>query len=291
MSMILAMALAAAGGGAGPTKADLKLLGPVKNTPAVQLDSNAAYILLRSPAPVPINLFRMATPEEVEDYRVRRAEALAKAHKKWTSAHADWVKNRETYRAQGMNIDEPVEPTEANFDYPTLDKENMLGFGPLFRFAKQKGGNSTYLQRVWPGRYVVYGSITLTSNGATTGMCVCMGTIAFDARPGEIVDVGAVKVSITDALTWPKMLENAGPDEAEGLRSGAITMMRWQPQDGSMPVDPRLSSYKVVPAQFRAAGPVSNYYGVQVDRMTAIPGVLTYDRDHIVDMAGQAGAQ
>jgi hypothetical protein len=281
MSMIMAMALAAAG--AGPTKADLKLLGPVKDSATVQLDPNGAYILLRSPAPVPINLFRIATPAEVEEYRVRRSEALAKAHKKWKGKHADWVKNREAYRAQGINMDEPVEPTEANFDFPPIDKENLIGFGPLFRFAKAKGGNSTYLQRVWPGRYVVYGSIMINPNGATTGMCVCMGTIAFDARPGVVTDVGLVKAGMADALTWPGMLGKIDPQDAAKMRTGEMTMMRWTLPDASLPVDPRLSSYKVVPAEFKPAGPVPNYYGVQVDRMTAIPGVLAYDRDKIVD--------
>ena len=57
-----------------------------------------------------------------------------------------------------------------------------------------------------------------------------------------------------------------------------------------MPVDPRLSSYKVVPASFKAAGPVPNYYGVQVDRMTAIPGVLGYDRDKIIDLSASPSA-
>jgi hypothetical protein len=286
MSMVLAMLMAIA----GPTKADLKQLGPVKDTPTVQLDPNAAYILLRSPAPVPINLFRIATPVEVEAYKVRRAEALAKAHRKWKSRHDDWVKNRETYRAQGMKVDEPVEPTEASFDFPPLDQENLLAFGPLNRFAKEKGGTSTYLQRVWPGRYVVYGSTFVNPNGGAVGFCVCMGTIAFDAKPGEIVDVGLVKTSATDALTYPNLLKKAEPDEVEGLRSGSITMMRWTPQNGSLPVDPRLAGYKVVPAQFKPAGPVPNYYGVQVDRMTAIPGVLAYDRDKIVDPAMQSSA-
>ena len=295
MSMMLAMLMAAATSGAGPTKADLKILGPVKDTAAVQLDPNAAYILLRSPAPVPVNLFRIATPDEVAEYKARRAEKLAKAHAKWAKSHAtwakdiaDWKKSPGTYPHPG---EEPVEPTDASFNYPPLDQENLLAFGPLNRFAKEKGGTSTYLQRVWPGRYVVYGSVLVNPNGGAMGFCVCMGTIAFDARPGEIVDVGLVKASATDALTYPNLLEKAEPGEIEGLRNGSVTMMRWAPQSGSLPIDPRLSAYKVVPAQFRPAGPVPNYYGVQVDRMTALPGVLAYDRDRIVDAEGTAGGQ
>ncbi len=261
MSMMLAMALAAASQ-ASPTKADLKLLGPVKDTPTVQLDPNAAYILLRSPAPVPINLFRIATPEEVADYTARRAERLAKAHAKWEKSHRIWVEDLATWKkspgAYQHPGDEPVEPTDANLNFMALDQENLLGFGPLNRFAKEKGGSSTYLQRVWPGRYVVYGSVTVDPNGGAVGFCVCMGTIAFDAKPGEIVDVGSVKASATDALTYPNLLEKAEPDVADGLRSGSITMMRWTLPSASLSVDPRLSGYKVVSASFKPAGPVPN---------------------------------
>lgn len=282
MSMLIAMALAMA----GPTKAEAKLLGPVKDSQTVQLDPNGAYLLLRSPAAVPISLFRVATPEEVEEYRGRRAAALAKAHAKWVKSVAswerqykDWKESPQTYRKPD---DKPIEPTDANLDFPPIDKENLIGFGPLNRFAKEKG-SSTYLQRVWPGRYVIYGSVMVNPNGGAFGMCVCMGTVAFDAKPGEIVDVGLVTTS-SDPLIMPRMLESAKPEEVDGLRSGAITMMRLTPPDGTMPVDPRLNSYKIVPASFRAAGPVPNYYGVQVDRMTAIPGVLGYDRDKIIDL-------
>ena len=285
MSMVLALLLAIA----GPTKEQAKQLRPVKDSAAVQLDPTGAYILLRSPSAVPINLFRIATPEEVAEYKVRRAEALAKAHAKWTKRHASWAKEHAAWKkdpsASPKPDEEPVEPTDANLAFTPIDQENLIDFGPFNRFAKEKG-TSTYLQRVWPGRYVVYGSIYVNPNGGAMGTCVCMGTIAFDARPGEITDVGFVTVS-TDPLIAPGMLEKAKADEVDGLRSGALTMVRWTPRDSSMAVDPRLSAYKVVPASFRAAGPVPNSYGVQVDRMTAIPGVLAYDRDKIVDLAGQ----
>jgi hypothetical protein len=287
MSLLIALALAAA----GPSKEELKLLGPVKDTPIVQLDPNGAYILLRSPAPVPINLFRIATADEMADYQRRRAEALAKAHRKWEGRHADWLQASQSKdpQARGLAGDEPVEPTDANLAFSPIDQENLLAFGPLFRFSKDKDGSSTYLQRVWPGRYVVYGSIFVNPNGGGTGFCVCMGTIAFDAKAGEITDVGTVTTSL-DPLTFPRVLEKAKPEDVEGLQSGTITMMRWKVYDTSMAVDPRLSAFKIVPASFRSAGPVPNYFGVQVDRMTAIPGVLAYDRDKIVDVAPSAAA-
>jgi hypothetical protein len=284
MSILLAMALAAA----GPTKEEAKLLRPVKDSPTVQLDLNGAYILLRSATPASINLFRLATPPEVEDYRGRRWQALQKAHAKWVKKHAEWEQELKAFQLAatgGSAPEEPAEPTDANLDFQPIDQENLLGFGPLNRFAKEAGGSSTYLQRVWPGRYVLYGSIFINPKGGAAGTCVCMGTVAFDAKAGEITDVGSVMMS-ADPITFPRMLEKAKPEDVEGLRSGAITTMRLTPGNSAMPVDSRLTQYKVVPAAFRAAGPVPNYYGVQVDRLTAIPGILAYDRDKIVDATG-----
>ena len=289
MSLLIALALAMA----GPTKEEAKLLRPIKDAPTVQLDLSGAYILLRSATPASINLFRLATPPEVEDYRGRRWQALQKAHAKWIKKHAEWeqeVKALQLGATGGSASEEPQEPTDANFDFPPIDKENLLGFGPLNRFAKESGGSSTYLQRVWPGRYVLYGSIFVNPNGGAAGTCVCMGTVAFDAKAGEITDVGSITLG-ADPIAFPRSLEKAKPEEIEGLRSGAITMMRLTPANGSMPVDPRLTSFKIVPASYRAAGPVPNYYGVQVDRLTAIPGILAYDRDKIVDATGVPAGQ
>jgi hypothetical protein len=286
MSVLVAMALAIA----GPTKEESKLLRPVKDSPTVQLDPNGAYVLLRSGAPVPISLFRIATPEEVADYRARRSEALAKAHAKWVKSHArweadmkDWRKYPEGSRSPG---EEPPEPTDASLTFTALDQENLIGFGPLNRFAKDKD-SSTYLQRVWPGRYVIYGSVYINPNGGAMGVCVCMGTIAFDVKPGVITDVGAVKALMTDALIAPGMVDRAEPENQTKLRSGELTMMRWTLPSPALPLDPRLAAYKVVPASFRPAGPVPNYFGVQVDRMTAIPGVLGYERDKIIDLTAK----
>ena len=131
-------------------------------------------------------------------------------------------------------------------------------------------------------------TVRVTNPGGSPGAPgnIRMGTVAFDAKAGEITDVGTVQTSI-DAITFPRMLDKAKPEDVDGLRSGAITMMRLTPA-GTVGIDPRLSAYKVVPATLKAAGPVPNYYGVQVDRLTAIPNILKYDRDKIIDLTSAA---
>ena len=40
----------------------------------------------------------------------------------------------------------------------------------------------------------------------------------------------------------------------------------------------------------RASGRVPNYFGLQIDRLTPVPGVLDYDRDKIIDVKAQRPA-
>jgi hypothetical protein len=55
------------------------------------------------------------------------------------------------------------------------------------------------------------------------------------------------------------------------------------------PVDARLAGMTVRPATFRPVGKSPNYYGLAITRMPAMPGVMRYDRDRTVDLAGTAG--
>ncbi len=63
----------------------------------------------------------------------------------------------------------------------------------------------------------------------------------------------------------------------------------WEMPVAGAAIDPRLAGYAIVPAELRAAGRFPNYYGLQIDRMTPIPGVLAYERDRIIDV--KTGAQ
>jgi len=59
--------------------------------------------------------------------------------------------------------------------------------------------------------------------------------------------------------------------------------MRVEPADSSTYVPARLASLPRVQASYRAAGKVDNFFGVMIDRLTALPGVLAYRRDEVVD--------
>src|SRR5690349_7991748 len=129
--MIISLLLAAAS--AGP----VMINEPVKDKPAAELSAGETYLMVRSGGALPTSLafFREADPAEVESYRKRRADALSKAHAKWVKQHANWVEILQAWKDAnatfgGSPPEEPIEPTEATLDFPTIEQEQLIVFGP-----------------------------------------------------------------------------------------------------------------------------------------------------------------
>lgn len=271
--------------------ADDPVYRAVGDTKVVTLDPAASYLVVQTNSDSSMFSFGLAfirRPDatDIEDYTRRRKEALAKAHAKWEPLHARWQADLAAWERlsdsarKGANKPvEPAEPTDQNLKFPAVDMENVVPIGPFNRFAKANG-RSTFIHRVKPGRYVFYGSLIIAAG--VSGTCMCMGTFEFDIPPGQIVYAGMMADSWMDARKRAKVdgkpLPKTGfdlPEEVSGLT--------WTvPTEGAID-DPRLANYHVVPAQLRAAGRIPNYFGVAIDRMTAIPGILAYDRDKVID--------
>ncbi|URW76260.1 hypothetical protein M9980_03265 [Sphingomonas donggukensis] len=247
----------------------------VKDKPTVALDPTKAYVLLRSEVQTPMYLMKLPTSEDQAAYDRMRAEALVKAHGKYEKKLANYERDlKAAEKAPGYRVgDKPVEPTEANFEFTPFALMAAVGIGPINRFAKQ--GGSTYLHEVTPGTYRVYGFLSAAPGVAAMGSCFCMGSVKFDARAGEITDLGVI--------------EKAEPvDRPDGDSSYPMVMTGQKlfvPAGADTPMDPRLASAKIVPATFRAAGKMPNYFGLTITRVPDMPGVLRYDRDRIVDLA------
>ena len=57
------------------------------------------------------------------------------------------------------------------------------------------------------------------------------------------------------------------------------------------PVPASLAALPREAAAYRAAGKIDNFFGVMIERLTALPGVLSYRRDEVIDeRAGKAVA-
>lgn len=247
----------------------------VADKPQVVLNPAKAYVLVQGDYQVSPLLMRRPSAEEAQKHAERRAEELAKERAKWVKKHAEWERMIAALaKVPGADRPkEPQEPTEDNFPWPRYEQAHPVYVGPQNRFAKAEGGASTYLQEVEPGEYVFYGNAGL---GVPGGACACLGTVAFRAEAGKVTSLGKFRLPFLDAMRGAK--ENR-PKTSLDLPAGT-TLMAFAPAAFS---DPRIPADMIVPARFTPVDRLPNWFGLEVDRVTAIDGVMRYERDKLVD--------
>ncbi|MBL0924697.1 MAG: hypothetical protein IBJ12_09580 [Sphingomonadaceae bacterium] len=245
---------------------------PVKDTPSVALDPAKAYILLRTPGAMPMHFVKIPNAEDQIAYDKLKAEAFAEVKEDYAKDLAKYERDMAlAKKTKGMKEPKkPIEPTETNFQFTRFEQMANFTMGPLNRFYSKNG--STYLHAVTPGRYRIFGQFDPLVG---IGVCYCMGSVSFDAEAGKITDLGTMT---TD-------LSNAGPPEKGDSSSprAAAYAMALEPVKDSTGIDVRLKSLSRNIADLRAAGKMANYYGIAISRLPAIPGVISYRRDQIID--------
>jgi hypothetical protein len=232
---------------------------------AVTIDPQKSYIFYRARSRLPVRFIREASPEEIVAWRAERAAALVRAQAGYERDVARYrlaVRTCET-RSCRDRPEPPVRATEENFDFPPPEADNFLlvASGPQF---SRDGEESSYLVAVPPGTYAIYGSSGMLATGVAH-MCQCMGTVRFAAPAGQVVDLGMIRFPYNDA----------------GLR--VIEAPTIAPYTPAMARPPRLNGLPVIPAELRAADKIPNYLGGMINRHPALPGVLRYERDRVID--------
>jgi hypothetical protein len=241
----------------------------VKDKPVVTLNPAKAYILIRSTDGATIHLMRVPSAEDQVKYDALKAEAFAEAREKYAKKQASYDKAKAAHdrspkgAAKPVLPEKPVEPTEENFEFTPFGLMTGIVVGPLNRFSKGDD-DSVYLQEVTPGSYRIY--------SATPMACFCMGSVKFEAKAGEITDVGVFDTGLAAERT-----------KGDSAQPGTF-VLNYRASGEGRPADPRLSAMKVVPAALSPVGKLPNYFGGSIDRFPAIEGVMRYDRDRIVDL-------
>ena len=262
-----------------------------KANTAISLDPAKAYLLVRSPVNLDVKLLRAARPDEVEAYRAERAAALVKARAKYAKRLAGYERDMKSWNSMSAEQqavearpERPVEPTDDNLAFKAIESDKFVTVwgGRVFDKAAQ-----ARLIAVDPGTYRLYGQMIEGANGAAFGYCLCMGSVQFEAAPGKITDLGTFRYPLNEALR-----DKVKPSW-NGLTpgKGGLTAMRVEPMRAADPVPASLATMPREAAAYRAAGKIDNFFGVQIERLTALPGVLAYRRDEVIDeRAGQAVA-
>ncbi|MEZ5709625.1 MAG: hypothetical protein R3E02_09590 [Blastomonas sp.] len=250
--------------------------GAVKDKPTVSFVQSKAYLLIRSDAPTPILLMRIPDADDQAAYDEVRGAEYEKARSKYEKKLVSYDR-AVARKAAGASVNVPEKPDEVNeqnFDFMPFARVATVSIGPMNRFAKGDEGASTYLQEVKPGSYRIYGLIMAGANGVFAGTCFCMGSVAFEAKAGEIVDLGFLD------------LRNQVREKVEG--DSSVPMLYESlvklPGSAEAEMDSRLDNFNVRPVRYWPVGKLPNYYGLAIGRMPEIPGVMRYDRDRIVDL-------
>jgi hypothetical protein len=244
----------------------------VKDSPTVTLDPAKAYILLRTPNAMPMHFVKIASTEDQIAYDKLRNEAFAEAKEDYVKDFAKYERDLAlAKKTSGMKTPKkPIEPTEANFQFTQFAQMANFTMGPFNRFYSKDGG--TYLHAVTRGKYRIFGQVDPLVG---IGVCYCMGSVTFEAEAGKITDLGTMDLD----------LANSGPAEKGDSSSPRVAAyaLALEPVNDLTPVDPRLKSLPRISADLRAAGKMANYMGIAISRLPAIKGVLSYQRDRIID--------
>jgi hypothetical protein len=243
---------------------------------AFAVDPQRAYIFFRSRDRVPYRLLREITDTERAEHVARQAERLATARAEYSRLLEIYRRGRETCldpRFPCRVPDRPTAPIEAHFSNPP-ELSNFVDVAIRPRLTAADGWSGYFLS-VRPGTYSFYGQMTVDVQAGALGVCLCMGSVRFEARPGQITYVGEVQ--------GPQATEDAPDVDSFQL----VHAMSIRPHSASMPMPERFAGLNVVSAELRAADKKPNYFGVMISRMAPVEGVLGYRRDEVLDLRAQ----
>jgi hypothetical protein len=282
MKKLMIMSLAAATLAAVPTFAKEKPpvfveAKVVKDAKVVKLDPAKAYVYIRTPNAMPLHFTKIPSAEDQIAYDKLKAAAFAEAREDYAKALKRYERDLETAtKTKGMKKPtKPVEPTESNFQFQQFGQLANFTVGAFNRFHNKDG--SVYLHEVTPGTYRIFGQVDPLLG---MGVCYCMGSVTFNAEAGKIVDLGSISFD-SDHYKRAEKGDSSSPIVA----AYAFTLL---PATTETSIDPRVASFPRMIADFRAAGKAANYMGIAVSRIPAIPGVIAYERDWIVDLKASA---
>lgn len=244
---------------AGNPRADAEFR-PIREKDPLTLRADRGYVLLRNDTDLSkftLNILRVPSAAEMADYDAAKREAF------------DKLKAKKGDKAGRIE--------DFLFDYQ--GRPNFFELNPGKRVA-MVGKVAMILAELTPGDYIVYG----TGYGGYTYQCLCLGTVRFTVKAGEVTDLGSLLV----AKAWePSPLpELAG--EVDLGRSAVIDYglfaVGLRPRQAGDWMPPGIDPARIIPAELHAIGPFVDTNTVLINRLAAIPGVLGYDQGRVIDL-------
>jgi hypothetical protein len=247
-----------------------------------KLDPAQGYIFLQAPTRTFGLFLRQPDDATRADYQKDWDEAFEKARKKYERDLKSWENKVKLAKDGGTPAPaKPVEVTRETFSIGPILLRDMVSFGPMFVYTKSDT-LYTYLNAVKPGVYIYYGPLLYGPAQPPAGQCYCMGTVQFEVKAGQITDLGNALMALPvptvpySVGTQAMLLQN---QERAAKGKGPV----WAAPQLAFGVPDSLKALPAVQVEFHASGKLNNYFGVPIDRMPPIPGILSYRRDTVID--------
>jgi hypothetical protein len=239
-------------------------------------DPRKSYIFYRGADGIGMTFLREPDQERL----AARAAALVEAREAYRRRLPVRLREHQDCRGSRVsgcaNLEEiPPEPTAANFD--STPTAGDLAVAQPWIFGPGRGQRG-FIAEVRPGTHIVYGEISSGQTG-NVGVCLCMGSVRLDVAAGQLVDLGEIR--------HPRI---AARQTGSEYRAGRVPRIELVPATASMVAPVGAAAQRVVPAVLRAAGKQPNHYGVEIDRLAPLPGILGYERDRVIDLRAAPAA-
>jgi len=253
-------------------------------------DPAGGYIYLHAPFRQMGMLLKVPDQADIDAYKKDWDEAFTKAKAKYLRQLASWEsEKKQAAGGAGKVSAKPTEPTPETFTIGDIETRTKMMFGPQYVFSKDSVNNYySYFMQVKPGTYIYYGPITFDANAGFIGECYCMGSVKFEVKPGIITDLGNFMM-VAVFRTPPN---HPRPDVTVTPEGTFLTMGKQKIEVGKLEwgLPASLKSFPSVQADFRAAGKMDNHFGITIGRLPAIPGILGYQRDKVIDLKAAGGS-
>lgn len=247
-------------------------------------DPAGGYIYLHGPMRQMGMFLKVPDQADIDAYKKDWDAAFAKASVKYRKQLSSWESEKKAAAGTGGKVSaKPVEPTPETFTIGDIETRTAMSYGPQYVFSKDSANNYySYFMKVQPGTYVYYGPIMFDPNAGYLGTCYCMGSVKFEVKPGVITDAGNFLL----AGSFQTPLNPPTPGVSFTPQGTYLTVGKQKIEVGKFEwgLPASLKSFPSAQADFHAAGKMNNYYGIAIARMPAIPGVLGYQRDKVIDL-------
>lgn len=162
-------------------------------------------------------------------------------------------------------------------------KREPKGFANLHGISGKAIGEDTsgktMLVEVDPATYVLAG----VGNQRVLTTCFCMGTVQFEARAGEVTDLGTLLLTFAARPSTEPELKGVTGLGSQAQMDYALFAGAVRPSGPGTAV-PTLPGARIAPASYRATAPFVIRGALLSNWLAPLPGVLDYRRGDVVDV-------